>query len=1012
MIKRIISLILCVAMILPAAAFAEEAAEVSYAKEIDFLSSVGVLNKEGFEPGSAVTRGKFAIMLANLLYNGIKAESALNSSFTDINSDSECYGAVSFLEGLKVVRGNTSGKFNPDSQITLIDAVVMVIRALGYDIYAQAEGGYTVGYHNVARKIFLTEQISWANSQLDNKTAAKLLYNALFVSSVEFSYMDDNDIQLSIDHSQDFLSRHMGIKLHKAQIIHDGMRSLDNSGLLENQMILKDLDTEEEILVDCSDLSYSEFFGCYVDAFIRYDESGKKELINCRLNNNVKITEVPAEDMLNPTLSSVEYEYGENGKTKEVRFDTSSVYIFVNGVKASRYSDAMVKSRFGFSQFIDNDADGKADVILVNDIERNIVVNSVSVENEVVLCKANGINSLRLSDKDKAYRVYKNGSISDIEAIETDDIVSVAASKEKIAGGITVYTLYASNATKIDVISGYNQNESVFSEETEYELSKLYIHSSPNLFRLIVSGNSYTLRFDAFGKVAWIDGISGSDVNYCYLLNVTQKSLFDEVKLYFYSKYAVFNELPFAKTVTVDGRVYKSGSESFKNQLITALNTRYDAKNNITEVISTANAAEYNHSQTAIVPRPAIIKVNGNGEIYYVDTDTPTYADTTLDEKDAYTLVAGERKLRETRFQIVTSGNPSLTDASFLITADTLVMQVADIDRYGIDEATYSHDYINLYELSLSDETNYKIMTKDDLSNYDMYDFQPYNIDPETGVAGFLLLRGYHLFHGPGNDKSTYTDLTTFTKLTEVYDDTGANREIYKLYYSDGAKEYSVKVDKNALSPLFHNVIFGGKILDYDASEPLQPGDIIKVHDEDGWLKAIRRYLDVSNINEKAVYTTAAGGPTYHYRKPNATQQLTSPYDNVMSIANTSLYNNYLYDLSLPVSASGLTIRAFQPYNAAGSRSNLKEYFTNNGGFTKFISVVEESMTKQIITVEETVHDPLGNCKFSVRKGSLADIKYLSSEGYYDATRLYTVYEVSEPKRFIIFNLKPEHNGQ
>ncbi|MBO5369518.1 MAG: hypothetical protein J6B23_02440, partial [Clostridia bacterium] len=150
-IKRISAFIIAVALIcsLVLPAMAEETSAVPKADKtmLGVLVSLGIADAsdEGF-----VSREDFAVAVAKLVGVGdIGYKGTL--PFEDMPVESPAYGAVGNLHTLGIL--STASAFEPQRLTAENEAVKMVVSALGYDDYANAKGGYPVGYMAVASDI-------------------------------------------------------------------------------------------------------------------------------------------------------------------------------------------------------------------------------------------------------------------------------------------------------------------------------------------------------------------------------------------------------------------------------------------------------------------------------------------------------------------------------------------------------------------------------------------------------------------------------------------------------------------------------------------------------------------------------------------------------------------------------------------------------------------------------------------------------------------------------------------
>ena len=139
--KKVLALVLAAVMALSvavsAASFPDVDASTAEGKAIVALADMGVLG--GFEDGTfgadkTVTRAQFAKIMYALKNDGATDASAYAAAgtFTDVTSDKWFAGYVNWCASQNIVGGVGDGKFDPDSTLTMAQAVKM---------YAVAQGG-------------------------------------------------------------------------------------------------------------------------------------------------------------------------------------------------------------------------------------------------------------------------------------------------------------------------------------------------------------------------------------------------------------------------------------------------------------------------------------------------------------------------------------------------------------------------------------------------------------------------------------------------------------------------------------------------------------------------------------------------------------------------------------------------------------------------------------------------------------------------------------------------------
>ncbi len=166
MIKRIAAVLSAVLML---------SLQVQASDRGDELSSLGVFT--AFEEKESVSRAEAAMAVASLAsLSSEKTEGA----FEDVTKDTPCAPYVYALYENGIVKGTTESTFEPEKDVKFIEAVAMLVRALGYEPAAELQGGYPTGYIKLAARLSITNKIpNGAYDPVSGENLVKLMYNAL-----------------------------------------------------------------------------------------------------------------------------------------------------------------------------------------------------------------------------------------------------------------------------------------------------------------------------------------------------------------------------------------------------------------------------------------------------------------------------------------------------------------------------------------------------------------------------------------------------------------------------------------------------------------------------------------------------------------------------------------------------------------------------------------------------------------------------------------------------------------
>lgn len=1031
MSKRLIAMLLTLMMVLgammvPAVAEDETAAVSVYETEIGFLTAIGVLT-DSFDPAAQITKAQFAAMVANVLYPDVDffkltvAADAPNL-YNDVTASHPYYSEIKACKDLKIINGDGGGNFNPDEGITVLTGITILINALGYKPYADINGGFPTGYYTIANETGITKGVSSnGGAEISGNVAAKLVYNSLFADAIRITSVINGETSIEINRGKNILSEHLGIKEYDAIVADDGVCSLNGESIVDDgRVILQEYKTGTQYIVFEANSSVSSYFGQRVKAFVKYnDETGRDEVLYASAHTMNKITTVNSDRILSVSDTTIEYEREKNDdKTLKISLGTTPPLVFINGSLIADYTKEDLKPQDGFVRFIDYDGNNKADIIQVEsfnyfsgvkqDHARNIVVDRIDTENKVINCKFNPVNSVDMEDDSLYdYRVIKDGKVVSIEDIAVGNIVSVAESVQPIKNK-TFYTLYVSDKTATGSVSSKDEagQEIFLSDNTSLEFSSSLTSVKTNIVANLAYEKEITFSLDVLGKVAYVDELSSDVPNYAYIIGVQQDTDFgdDVLKLKLFTQAGEFAVHELSSKAKIDGHSFNNAAEA-----ITLLNTRPDGT-----VSTPADGAK-------VISRPAIVEINSDSMIKEIDTDALNYGEQ-------------ENKLEEgMRFPKIEVYFPSIKtfDGSFYLTENTVILKVPDIDRYSLTKESLSsqtsgsysleENFVKDHEQDVNDIKYYGCWKPAQLQATMQYDAQAYDVDPDTGVAGLLVVRGMVNYNY--QDQNYKLPFNVFKKLSKMIDaETG--EEMYKIYYFNSGSEKSVVVDPNELIVWYNSIIFGEGVIDgrtqytkasSEKIEGLKEGDIFRFEQKNGKLSHIERIINISHTNAVITGTLIPSAPRLPYTKSTVSaSNVPIPFDG-------RGYAAYTYDQTFTAFFGTAMDMKNGMVELRLPMTTHTNYIGKEIGTASECKVLDrlQKLPAKITVIEETecdlAHD---NCKYKIRNGSINDVITASSfsgdkniDGFYKASKIYLFgTKGAAYTDCIILNLTEEHN--
>ncbi len=897
--KRLITLVLAIAIVLSLVpVYALEAQGES--DETKFLKTIGVLEKS-FSENAKITKGEFTKRIVNLIYPDVDFSGlASNGAFYDVSAATPNGSYIKAAKDMGIINGDTANMFHPESMISSVNAVVISCNALGYSIYANEFGGYPSGYMTVAANHDLTKGLSYMD-EIDGLYMAKLLYNILFLFPTKIEGISVDGITIS-ENRISVLETVYNIKKYNAVLYDNGITSMDGSSAEDTDRCVflnSKNDTMISAYIENSDIQ--EHLGALMDVYIMYDElSGKSKVVNYKLDSDCDEYMLSSDAIIKFDYSGIEYETDKNtGKTNKISFKSGLPAVIYNGILFPGYDINTLVPQDGFVRVVVNNNEVYVIEIIsfniynnnTSGLQRNIVVDTFSEEDGYINCRLNPVNSLKIEDNDIIS--FVNSNVKSFSSLKPGMIISVAQSREKIDGGY-VYYLCVSDKEIKGVVSGASQSEGFLTVGSEdFKVSKNLLSAKPNFINNIKYGDESTFYLDVTDKIAYAASDAVKTKNYAYLLaaRVVTKGESELV----------------VKILDKDGGIMEYTC-SPKVKINSASCT--DAEDALKKLTSRPAGSSYTES----IKKPIIVTLDNNGYIRAIDTDSPNVAGSTdiniystqshisytnEEVTDYESLKAG---YRNPRVNVVNKGSSYSVDGRFYMNSDTVIFSVPEIDMYGldawIDYASNQYAYykkapvkeiVKEYEGSIEDKY-YRLYDLASLDDRKCYDIQGYDIDPDTGYAGLVILRGRNdVYWYSMVPYSASYPMAVFLKTSEYYDEE-FDRMVTKIYYTvDGENESCAIIDTDNTLNIFKYFIKGSKAADngFKVDIPaLKKGDIIRILSQDGRVSHIERVLKSDNLFH------AFSSVGYPYIEPTPYNTTFLPFDE--RNAYNSISGNYV----------------------------------------------------------------------------------------------------------------------
>ena len=205
-LKKVLSLVLCVAMLLSVMVMGTGAASFTdqdefsdnYAEAAEVLTGMGII--QGYDDGSFLPQRNInRAQVATMIYRaatGDVTDSKISQFvgedlFDDVNADDWFAGYVNYCGNAEYIKGFTPDTFGPYKQVTGYQVLAMILRAVGYDENNEYTGDqWTLRVAATSREQGLLDNLNPDTNLAEPATrelVAQLIFEAIQIDTVRYS---------------------------------------------------------------------------------------------------------------------------------------------------------------------------------------------------------------------------------------------------------------------------------------------------------------------------------------------------------------------------------------------------------------------------------------------------------------------------------------------------------------------------------------------------------------------------------------------------------------------------------------------------------------------------------------------------------------------------------------------------------------------------------------------------------------------------------------------------------
>lgn len=516
-----------------------------YAHAVKVIKALGLMDSENsvdFFENEPLTREDAVRYILKLKNTEISA-SGSQQYFKDVSPYDDNYALLSTAVRLGLVRGADS-YFRPSDKVTGMEAVIMLMRAMGYDNQADPMGGTVAQYMSLALQYDFLKGVTDYNGEITRAAFAKLMYNTFDIGIVEQSSFGDNNT-FTINRDKTSLS-FLGLARETGIVTENSVSSIYDTAepALAGNIIM------EGKRFDVNGTNAASYLGYRAECYY-LDEKGEeipKIKYITDFENEEMTLDLSGGDLRTENGKLIFYDE-ESGKDRTLDINATTS-ILLNG-KAIAYDLEVLANlpATGNILFVNNkdkNVTAKYGVVFVIS-EANDIVRSVDLENKYLYLENSLVNSSPYLDLSNDYNdmdisIVKDGKEIGFSDIAAGNVVTYAVSGD----GKSVSIIVCDKTVKGEIQEFDNEkNGNLVLNGTRYPMSYDFYARDK-----VSAGRSATVYLNADGYAVDMD--ITLDKNYAYVAGVmAEEGIEDSVKIKVFTVSGSFSVMTLADKVTV-----------------------------------------------------------------------------------------------------------------------------------------------------------------------------------------------------------------------------------------------------------------------------------------------------------------------------------------------------------------------------------------------------------------------------------------------------------------------------
>lgn len=567
-LKKVISSVAALTMVASSvAAFAVDFPDVestaSYAQAVQELSALDVISgyEDGtFGPDKLVTRAEITKMIVDALAERSSAEASTESTkFADVSADHWAKGYINQGVADGFIAGMSDTEFDPDANVTYVQAQKMLVSAIGYETYAQAQGGWPIGYKTYAASLDITKGISGIkdSTELTRAQVAQMIDNAMDTplcviaswkpewNGTKTPNLETRDGKEGRAYETLFTEKHDAYKVYGRVTETSKTGSVDTDKVtfqvekadnFDDQEVKADSPVSEDMYI--GDSKADNYLRTYSQALIQKNDDDEFTILSIAAAAANKSVTVASEDFdENKSTDEALYFFPAGttkGSTKYQLDTTNGVKIYINGVESSKsiaelrdYLDKNETASVTLQKETEvgsTSTSAKYNTIMVSSYVTAIVDEVIDKTNETSVnfdTYSSGIQAKMTVNKDDDNYTYSfklDGKDIEAKDLQQNDVLNISYDT---TGSFKDSSFYDVIVTR-NVVDGVKCT-SINDSKGEYTIGGTKYKAAEGMDIDVETSTEYSLYLDHFGRIAKADENSVSK-NYGVLKNIYKKA--------------------------------------------------------------------------------------------------------------------------------------------------------------------------------------------------------------------------------------------------------------------------------------------------------------------------------------------------------------------------------------------------------------------------------------------------------------------------------------------------------